>query len=477
MVSFLAICHAILVIVMTTRILYRDDISSSARMGWFVTLVTLPGIGSAIYLLFGEIHISRHLIRRHRAAVARMLAAPGLDDAADDDLADVPMPYRAVFRYGRSINGFPATRGNRIELLDAPGDVIDRIEADIDAATERVSILYYIWLTDRTGTRIAEALMRAARRGVACRVMADEVGSRRLLRSSLWRRMRAAGVDLAVAMPLEHLYAVRVLNRFDLRNHRKITVIDGRIGYCGSRNCADPEFRPKARFGPWIDIMTRVTGPAVNQMEALFFTDWQAAGKVAPLARFTFDAPGQTGGAVAQVRGTGPLKRTASASQSTSAAIHSAQAELMITTPYFVPDQTVLNAICKAAWSGVAVTLTVPARNDSWVVGCASRSHYHPLLAAGVRIFEHRPGLLHAKIMTIDGVFSMIGSSNVDLRSFDLNYENDLLIHDTATTARIRARQLSYLEASDEVLLQQVRDWSAPRRIWYNIFGTLGPVL
>lgn len=477
MLSFLATCHAIAVIVMTTRILYRDDISSSARMGWFVTLVTLPGIGSAIYLLFGEVYISRHLVRRHRAAMARMLAAPGLHDAGDGGLADVPEPYRAVFRYGRSINGFPATRGNRIELLEGADSFADRLEADIDAATERISILYYIWLTDQTGTRIAEALIRAAGRGVACRVMADEVGSRKLLRSALWRDMGAAGVELAVAMPLEHLYAVRVLNRFDLRNHRKITVIDGRIGYCGSRNCADPAFLPKARFGPWVDIMTRLTGPAVNQMEALFLTDWQAAGKQAPLDRFTFDAPDATGGAVAQVRGTGPLKRTASASQSTSAAIHSAQAELIITTPYFVPDQTALNAICKAAWSGVAVTLTVPARNDSWVVGCASRSHYNTLLTAGVRIFEYRPGLLHAKTMTIDGVFSMIGSSNLDLRSFDLNYENDLLIHDTATTAAIRARQLSYLEDADEILPHQVQAWSALRRIWYNVFGTLGPVL
>ncbi len=470
--------HTLVVFILTLRVLYRDELTGSARLAWFIAFTTLPGVGLVIYLLFGEVHISSKLVERHRLTIEQgQHLAPEIFGDPDIPLDEVAIQHRDTFQYVHSINGFAPMRGNRIELLKDSADFKQRLLADIDAAEGEISILYYIWLADQTGTEVTQALIRAATRGVKCRVMVDQLGSRKFIRSNLWSDMKAAGVECRISMPFERLSRIRIINRFDLRNHRKITVIDGRIAYCGSQNCADPEFHHKAKYAPWVDIMTRVTGPTVNQMQAIFVADWVAAEGKATIGDFAFAGTPEENGVLAQVRGTGPLKRQFSATQSVGAAIHSARRDLMITTPYFVPDLSVLYALCKAAYSGVEVTLNLPARNDSRIVSAASRSHYLVLLDAGVRIFEYQPGLLHAKIMTIDGVFSIIGSSNLDLRSFDLNYENDLLIYSAETTEEIRMRQQEYLSASVEIKRDTVAAWSAPRRMYYNVIATMGPIL
>ncbi|MCB2069816.1 MAG: cardiolipin synthase, partial [Ottowia sp.] len=148
-----------------------------------------------------------------------------------------------------------------------------------------------------------------------------------------------------------------------------------------------------------------------------------------------------------------------------------------ISTPYFVPDPTVLEALCAAAWRGVRVTLVVPRRNDSWIVAGASRSHYEQLLAAGVAIHEFRGGLLHAKTLTVDDELTFMGSTNLDLRSFDLNFENNVLLQDAATTTAVAERQAAYIAQADAVTLDEVRRWPWPRRLWNNALATLGPVL
>lgn len=206
-------------------------------------------------------------------------------------------------------------------------------------------MLYYIWLDDNTGSDVAAALIRAAQRGVTCRAMADGLGSRALIKSRLWRRMNQAGVQLAVALPFRNIVRTILTSRLDLRNHRKITVIDGCITYCGSRNSADPEFRPKAKYGPWVDIMLRFEGPVVAQNQLLFASDWmQATGE--SLNEIEFKAEPIKGGFPAQVMGVGPTERRGATPQLFANLIASAGTELTISTPYFVPDATLLEALC-----------------------------------------------------------------------------------------------------------------------------------
>ena len=159
------------------------------------------------------------------------------------------------------------------------------------------------------------------------------------------------------------------------------------------------------------------------------------------------------------------------------ALIQTARRELIVSTPYYVPDESLQNALCSAAYRGVATTIIFPARNDSWIVGGASRSYYADLLAAGVTIHEYAGGLLHAKSLTLDGEMTLIGSANMDRRSFDLNYENNILVCDAEFTSAVRARQQEYLSKSTRVSREAVEAWSMPRRLWNNTLATLGPIL
>ena len=231
---------------------------------------------------------------------------------------------------------------------------------------------------------------------------------------------------------MRHPLLLAPFRRIDLRNHRKIVVIDNAITYCGSQNCADPEFRVKARFAPWVDAVMRFEGPIAQQNQRLFAVDWMSATgeDLNELLRQPLRAPQP--GFVAQVIGTGPTVRPSAMPEMFAALIYAARRELVITTPYYVPDESLQNALCSSAWRGVKTTIVFPARNDSWIVGGASRSCYAALLEAGVVIHEYVGGLLHTKSLTLDGEITLIGSANMDRRSFDLNYENNILFHDPA---------------------------------------------
>ncbi|MBI8989560.1 cardiolipin synthase [Corynebacterium meridianum] len=476
--TIVVILHILILVGFGLRILVRDDLEPPVRLAWMIVLLLLPFIGAIVYFLFGEVDLGQSANRRHDEVCAEMRDRGAVflgDQAATDELVEAR--YRPAFHYSASINGFHAVPGNRAELMADAAETNRRLIADIDAATDHVHVLYYIWLTDTTGTDVARALIRAAERGVTCRALADGLGSRALIRSSLWREMADAGVQLGVALPIRNPLVTMITSRIDLRNHRKITVIDGRVTYCGSRNSADPEFRVKPKYAPWVDIMLRFTGPVVSQNQLLFASDWaQTTGEsidVVPVP----PQPADPEGFPAQVIGDGPTERKGATPQLFATLIASAHHRLTMSTPYFVPDETVVQALMAAAFRGVEVTMIFPANNDSWVVGGASRSYYRQLLDAGVVIHEFSGGLLHAKTLTIDETVTLIGSTNVDLRSFDLNYENNILIHDAGVTAAVQARQSRYIEASRTVPLEEVLDWSLSKRAWNNILATIGPVL
>ncbi|MGO1461073.1 MAG: cardiolipin synthase [Marinobacter sp.] len=475
--TIILVLHTLLVITFTIRILLRDDLSPPGRLAWFIVLNLLPYFGSAIYFLFGEIDLGNRADKRHKEIFEEIRAKASwfMGEAASTEELIAPV-YRPGFRYAGSINGFHPSEGNRAELMADGDETLDRMVADIDAAADHVHVLYYIWLEDHTGHAIAEALIRAAQRGVTCRAMADGLGSRAMINSALWQRMKTAGVQLAVALSLKHPIHTLLTSRLDLRNHRKITVIDSRITYCGSRNSADPEFLVKAKYGPWVDIMLRFTGPVVVQNQLLFASDWMHATNQT-LDCIALASQPADGGFPAQVMGVGPTERHGATPQLFANLLACAQTELTLSTPYFVPDATVLEALCAAAHRGVSVSLIFPKVNDSWIVAAASRSYYHRLLDAGCIIYEFKGGLLHAKTLTIDGKISLVGSSNLDLRSFDLNYENNILLQDEATTKAVSERQQSYINRSEVVALPAVLAWYYHKRIWHNVIATIGPVL
>lgn len=473
--------HVLLITGFGLRILLRRDMRPDVRLAWLMVIVLLPYVSCLLYYLFGEVALGRVPGRRRlnvREFCQSHSSAATDADRSPQALPTIPGQWLPAFRYASSINGFAPLPGHRAELMRDGAHARAQMLADMDAARHEINVLYYIWLDDSTGTDMAHALIRAAQRGVTCRAMVDGLGSRALTRSPLWQQMRQAGVHLAIALPISNLLKVMLTSRIDLRNHRKITLIDGRINYCGSQNCADESFHIKARYAPWVDIMLRLQGPVVMQMQQAFASDWaQSDASFAPPAIEAEAGATADDGFHAVAIAEGPTERARSTPQLVANLLACAQREVVISTPYFVPDSTVLDALCAAALRQVQVTLILPARNDSWIVGAVSRSHYWRLLSAGVHIHEFRPGLLHAKTLCLDGSVSLIGSTNLDLRSFDLNFENNVLLHDEAINEAIRQRQQSYLRESDAVTLEQVRATRWWKRIWDNLLGALSPLL
>jgi len=475
-ISLALAAHILLVGVTALRVLSREYLSPVKRLAWFMVLAVLPFIGVAGYVLFGEARILN--IKTKQSEIFNRIGKLEPDIIGDNDQLKgaVDPSYRAAFQYAQSMNGFGLTLGNRAELMPDDKTARRRMIEDIDAAKTSINIMYYIWLKDKTGTDTARALIRASQRGVDCKVMADALGSRKIVTSKLWKDMGDAGVNLSIALPLTKVIKTLFLSRIDLRNHRKITVIDSAITYCGSQNCADPDFRPKKKYAPWVDIMLRFEGPVVAQNQLLFASDWLLH-EDAKLSSFAANIKPFKGGFPALVWGDGPTGRSSATPQLFATLINSTQENLVISTPYFVPEEIVLGALYAAAHRGINVTLIFPARNDSWIVRAASKSYYLELLEAGVNIFEYKGGLLHAKTLTIDGRLTMVGSTNIDLRSFDLNYENNILVYDKKLTQVVHARQMDYINSSCSVTLTGVETWSLPKRIWYNVIATIGPVL
>lgn len=282
--------HFILLILISLRVLARYDLTSSARLAWLIILFVLPYIGVVVYWMFGEVHLGRNFTREYKQIVHN-LRTHNPEVLGDDAflIENIKPEYRAAFAYSANVTGFHTTLGNRAELMADAADTRTRIIADFDAATDHIHVLYYIWLIDGMGIDTAKALIRAAKHGVTCRAMVDGMGSRKMVKSKVWQEMKDAGVQVSVALPISNIIKVLLFSRIDLRNHRKITVIDGKIGYFGSRNCSDPEFRVKPKYAPWVDIMLRVEGPVVAQNQMLFASDWLNENPDTPIDSFYYD--------------------------------------------------------------------------------------------------------------------------------------------------------------------------------------------
>jgi cardiolipin synthase len=308
----------------------------------------------------------------------------------------------------------------------------------------------------------------------------DARGSKHFIRKGLDTRLQKAGAKVAIALPVNPFRAL--FTRIDLRNHRKIAVIDGFLAWTGSGNITDTSFgyRPVRRVGPWIDAMVRVRGPAAQALDAVFLRDWLVESTDedrAEVEKLLKMPPAIEEGCAVQVVPTGPDSGPASMRDAIITTIFAAREELLITTPYFVPDEATKHALISTAMRGVAVTLIVPKHLDQLVVGAASRSHFEELLRAGVRIYLHRHGLLHSKTMTIDSDVAMIGSHNLDERSFRLNYEVSIFIYDTDQASLLRMLQMQYLSESDEIFADSWCRRPALKRFAENVARLLGPLL
>ena len=472
--QILVILHYAVALAVVVRVLLRPRLEPTVRLSWILVIELVPLVGVLAYVLFGEIR-ARGADIENLASVRGRLS--GLGQPSPELVRDPPDFAAPVIAANRATGGFGAVSGNRATLLAEDDSAMDDLVAAIDAAADHVHLLFYIWLDDASGRKVAQAAIRAARRGVRVRAIIDAFGSRAFGRSQSWREMREAGADCVEALPLGLPILGWLSRRMDLRNHRKIVVIDHVLGFSGSRNCSDMAFSLKPRFAPWIDVLLRIEGPVVRQMQAVFLQDWMSyAGEdLGEMLRMA--PPVLTPGETAQVVATGPDDGLGSLSDCMTTLVHAARHRLVITTPYYVPDSALDAAIRTAARRGVEVTMILPARNDSLIVQATSEGFYYGLVSAGVRLMLFQGGLLHSKIITADGRMAMLGSANMDRRSFELNYEMNMLFLGGPLTDELDRRQESYVARAEPVLLDEIRAWSVWRRLRNNLLALAAPIL
>jgi cardiolipin synthase len=464
-----AIRLTMLVVVLRRR--FRPPTS----LAWLTIVFFAPMVGMVLYLLLAGNRLGKRRVRqyRHTSTAIRNDSRQSLI-ARYANQPNLAPELSSVLKQAEQIGGMPILGGNHVELLPDVQGTIDRLIRDIDEARHHVHLLFYIYADDATGHRVAEAVCRASARGVQCRLLADAAGSRSMLRSSLLGRMRSAGVHVHPMLPVKPLR--RKFARLDLRNHRKIAVIDGTVAYTGSQNIVDTDYGHK-RAGKWIDLMGRFTGPVVGQIQMVFLEDWiYETGQ-------SLDTPDilptcePTGRMFAQAIPTGPVHDSQTFQRVLLAAINAASRKVIISTPYLIPDEPTMVALLMAADRGVDTHIVMPERCDHPLVGLAGRAYFEELLDAGVHIHTHRAGLLHSKTMTVDDAFALLGSANIDIRSFDLNFEINVLMYGPEITAELRFAQTRYITESLEVDLTGWRNRPRWKRYAESAAALFSPVM
>jgi cardiolipin synthase len=464
------------------RVIMRR-IPVGTSLAWLTIILIFPFGGGLLYVLLGEKHLGKR--RARRAAQLRpeyLVWLKALCGRANIVWSDDDSAARALSRLSEASLGIPTLQGNRLQLIGQWNEVLQSIIKDIDLAQSTCHVEFYIWNPGGMADEVAAALIRARKRGVICRVLLDAVGSKEFFRSSFPQQLRDAGVELQSALRsgLIRMWFVRL----DLRLHRKIVIVDGEVAYTGSLNLVDPRyFKQDSGVGQWVDAMVRVEGPAVEALAITFVSDWELETGEGPeklqdhVDSTALRVVAERGTATVQVIPSGPEFRPDAIYKILNTTIYSAQRELVLTSPYFVPDEALLTALTSAANRGVDVTLIVPKHVDSRLVRFASQAHQGDLLAAGVRIFMFDAGLLHTKSVTVDGRISLFGSLNLDPRSIWLNFEITLGVFNSEFTQELRALQQSYLDDAEELSKEAWQNRTFAMRLAENVARLLGPLL
>jgi cardiolipin synthase len=493
---------------------------ASSTIAWILVLLFIPALGAFLFLLFGRdrVRMSAARKRKEKAAsrerlrtFARSRRSGALLPVSSDPSPSDPTPSgppssttrvdsgyeialafenaeledrlalldpidRPVFRVGGRLGHMAATTGNVIGVTVAGEETIAAKFEAIEAAQRSVHAEYYLVRNDKTGARFRDLLVGACKRGVKVRLLVDGFGGLALDHDWIAPIERAGG-HVARFLPISALGSglqSRVLGAFqwNLRNHRKILVIDGRIAFTGGVNIGDD-------VGSWRDTHIKVEGPVVHSLQAIFLEDWEFATskKISDADDFPSFPPKEPslaeGGVPKTTHTRGIVEVVASGPDTANEAIHrvffaaitQARQRVFITTPYFVPDRALIVALQTAALSGVDVKLIVPKKGNHPVTAAAGRSYYEEVLEAGVGIFEYLPGMIHAKTIVVDGRVALVGSANMDMRSFRLNYEVHTVIRDVAAAERL---ERSFHEDLGQTRRIELGEWKR-RGVWARI--------
>ena len=461
-----------LVIIMVILSENRNPVKSLA---WVTVLLLLPVVGLILYLFFGRnIKNTRMISRRSRRRLRRREKRSGIDPRQ----SALDTPAIQQFLLGRSLTGQNLYLDNTVTVFTDGRAKFDSLEEDLRQARQVINLQYYIFEDDELGHRISDVLIERAQAGVKVRVIYDHVGSF-AVRSHFFRRLKEGGVEVG---PFFRVTFPQLATRINWRNHRKICIIDNRIGYIGGMNIAGRYIDGGKKFDSWRDTHLRITGPAVAALESSFCVDWSFMGGA------LFDEPeadaapvrqpeGAISGVAAQLLTSGPTSQWPNIAMAFHKAIVSARRRVYIQTPYFLPNDSLLKALQTAALAHVDVRVMLPERSDSAMLSLASASYLAECLRAGVKFYFYKAGMLHSKMLIIDDDLSSVGSTNFDFRSFECNFEANIFIHSKEFTSKLIEIFKDDLTRCERVKPTRWRHRPTSQKIGESVLRLLSPIL
>jgi cardiolipin synthase len=449
-----------LIIRIAALIIIPRDRKPSVAMAWLLAIFLIPYVGVAIYFLVGSSKLPKAR-RRKQVQINETIAASVASMQLHTEPDAWPAWFRSIVTMNQDLGAFPALGGNAAHLIGDYEQSVAAMTAEIDTATTYVHVQFYIVSFDKTTKDFFRALEDAVKRGVTVRVLLDHIASVRTAdHKRTFAELDRIGAEWSFMLPVQPLKGK--YQRPDLRNHRKLVVVDGRAAFMGSQNLIDRSYNSKKNLKrglKWQELMTRVTGPIVSEINAIFIGDWYCETDVVlQLEEAPIDtiAPVASSALECQLVPSGPGYETENNLRLFLALLYSAQEKVIITSPYFVPDDAMIVAITSAKQRGLDVQLFVSEIGDQGPVFHAQRSYYEVLLKAGVQIWRYpAPFILHAKHLSIDEDVAVIGSSNMDIRSFSLDLEISLMVRSPEFVAEMRAVEAEYRAISKELTLDE----------------------
>jgi len=455
----------------------------AATIAWLMTVTFLPVVGIIAYYALARSRFRRHFRARsevHRQADDALSERvyERLGDFDDEALQSLGQAQRQLIRLAANSapfrTGGPPFRGNTVEVYFDPGRKYEALKEAIRAAESHVHLEYYIFRPDGVGMELRDLLIERAKAGVEVRVLYDGIGSLHAYRTGFFKPLEEAGGEAFAFLPPRF---ARIIERVNFRNHRKLVVVDGGVGFVGGMNVGDEHLGLDPHIGKWRDAHVRIAGPVVAELQRIFLTDWlfTTEGRLVEPRYFPEVEP--SGEELVQVVSSGPDCRWPTIQQLYCQAIGTAAEQVLITTPYFVPDRPMLAALVTAALRGVDVRVLLPAKSDIRIVTSAARSYYEELLEAGIRIFEYNHGFMHAKTIAIDGRYGSVGSANMDVRSFTLNFEVSAFIHSARFARRLREQFEADMSAATEIQLDTFRRRPRIKKFGQSVAQLLSGIL
>lgn len=419
-------------IVLAFTIIFLERKNASSTWAWLMVLFFIPVLGFVLYLLFGR-RLSSHIFTwdtKSRLGVEKQVQEQ-IQVLEEDRLPykqNMLRQHKQLFYLHLKHNDAIYTQNNKVDLFTDGTDKFTELMKDLEQAKDHIHLLYYIIRHDQLGTAIANILIKKAQEGVVVRLLYDDMGSRSLSRGFI-RRLEQAGIQVGAFFPPK---IPKINFKVNFRNHRKLAIIDSKIGYIGGFNIGDEYLGKSTKFGYWRDTHLRVYGDAVKTMQTRFILDWNQASRnhIGYDERYFLGASPETGDVGIQIVSSGPDQEWEQIKYGYIKMILAAKEYVYIQTPYFIPDESLMDALRIAALSGVKIKIMIPNKPDHMFVYWATLSNVGELLHEGAEIYLYQNGFLHAKTIVIDGTLSSVGTANIDVRSFRLNFEVNAFLYD-----------------------------------------------